>query len=306
MEMPFSKHALCQTHCKYVSQFTDCIFPNRKVNMQSFPGQIFWFSKYLCKYLHSLFRRAPKICWSERWLHLLLVVRWLITWGQALSSMCNSIVLVCAHYCANQYSIMRLNQYSQAPSPSVQGALCKVQESTTQNLGHLEMRVSRKFPSCLPLLSHGGKVQRPLWKVGSAWQEISLTRKIPETLTISRSLPWGPAHIRSVCRGSQILSILYNFMPYKLILPSPMVQFVTSTVQYVDPYSEAYFNAYFNAYFRVFLSKIPSSYLKTFDLILYKRSSSLKITTCIQTIFKCHWLKNPNGPCKVETLSSAL
>ena len=164
------------------------------------------------------------------------------------------------------------------------------------------MRVSIKFPSCLPLLSHGGKVQRPLWKAGSAWQEISLTRKIPETLTISRSLPWGPAHIRSVCRGSQILSILYTFVPYNLILLNMVVRMMPSTVQYVDPYSKAYFKTYF---FGVSLSKITWSYLKTLDHVLHESSSFPIILTFIQNELKFHWLENWLEMA-LETLLSAL
>ena len=74
---------------------------------------------------------------------------------------------------------------------------CRVQESS------LEIQVSIKFPSCLLLLFHGGKVQRPLWKVGSAWQETSLTRKIPETLPliVSRSLT------HKICLHSQLTNL---------------------------------------------------------------------------------------------------
>ena len=62
---------------------------------------------------------------------------------------------------------MRLNQQSQAPSPCVRCARCKVQESRVDS--YLEKRVSIKFPSCL-LLLHGGKDQSPLWKVGLVGQ----------------------------------------------------------------------------------------------------------------------------------------
>ena len=104
---------------------------------------------------------------------------------------------------------MQLNWYSQAPSPCAQGAVCKVQKSNTHIWDIWKCGSAENFPLVCSL--HGGKVQRPFWKAGSAWQEISLTRKIPETLSliVSRSLPWGPAHIRFVCQGSQVLSNLF-------------------------------------------------------------------------------------------------
>lgn len=77
------------------------------------------------------------------------------------------------------------------------------------------MRVSIKFPSCLLLLFHGGKVQRPLWKVGSAWQETSLTsRKILETLPliVSRSL----AH--KICLQRKLTNLLNSLHSCLLLL----------------------------------------------------------------------------------------
>ena len=104
--------------------------------------------------------------------------------------------------------------------PPVEGAGCKVQESS------LEIRVSIKFPSCLLLLFHGGKVQRPLWKVGSAWQETSLTsRKILETLPliVSRSL----AH--KICLRRKITNLLNSLHSY-LPLLSLMVRIVDCVI----------------------------------------------------------------------------
>ena len=116
---------------------------------------------------------------------------------------------------------------------------------------------------------------------------MSLTRKIPETLPliVSGSLPWGPAHIRFVCRGSsEILSILYIYALYSAESDGPDGDLNCTISRLVRILQRIFQNI-----LQCFCSKFKCAYLKTFDLksmeacpLMIKSFSKLHSNACVK------------------------